>query len=149
MSMICGVLARLARPRKPPGKTLLASGGRSANVRRMRLYVIRHADPDYERDSITPAGHLEARALAKRMQRERLDRIYCSPLGRAIATAQYTAELLNLRPVTEDWTCEVADCYFDDAPEGKVAAWDTPGELIRAAEPWPTHRDWARIDPHY
>lgn len=24
----------------------------------MRLYIIRHADPDYEHDTITPARHL-------------------------------------------------------------------------------------------
>src|SRR5690349_4013160 len=98
-----------------------ASTPSPANVRHMRLYLIRHADPDYERDSITPAGHREAQALAKRMQRERLDRIYCWPLGRAIATARHTTELLNLKTVTEDWTCELAECYLDAAPEGKVA----------------------------
>lgn len=28
----------------------------------MRLYIIRHADPDYPNNTITPAGHLEAKA---------------------------------------------------------------------------------------
>lgn len=30
----------------------------------MRLYIIRHADPDYPNNTITPEGHLEAQALA-------------------------------------------------------------------------------------
>jgi probable phosphoglycerate mutase len=115
----------------------------------MRLYLIRHADPDYENDTITPAGHLEAKALARRLAAAGLDRIYCSPLQRAIDTAKYTADALGIAPVTEPWACEVADCYFDAAPEGKVAVWDTPGELIRAQPPWPTHHDWHRVDATY
>jgi probable phosphoglycerate mutase len=115
----------------------------------MRLYIIRHADPDYERDSITPAGHLEAQALAKRMATEKLDRIYCSPLGRARATAKYTADLLKLEHSIEDWSCEVGDCYYEEWPEGKLCAWDTPGEIIRRDAPWPTHLNWHRIDPKY
>ena len=30
----------------------------------MKLLIIRHADPDYEIDSLTEAGHREARLLA-------------------------------------------------------------------------------------
>ena len=115
----------------------------------MRLYLIRHADPDYENNTITPAGHLEAKALAQRMAKEGLTQIFCSPLPRAMETARYTADATGIEPVTEDWTCEVSACYFDSAPEGKVAVWDTPGELIRGETPWPTHEDWARIDPTY
>ena len=32
----------------------------------MRLYIIRHADPDYPNRTITEKGHLEAQSLAKR-----------------------------------------------------------------------------------
>lgn len=115
----------------------------------MRLYLIRHADPDYENNTITPAGHLEARALAQRLAREGITRIYCSPLQRAIETAGYTARAMGIEAVNEAWTCEVSDCYFEGAPEGRVAIWDTPGELIRAERPWPTHAEWDRIEPAY
>ena len=115
----------------------------------MRLYLIRHADPDYENDTITPAGHLEAAALAKRMKAIGLDRLYSSPLGRAKATAKYTADALGMTSVIEEWSCEVAGCYYPDAtaPDGRVAVWDTPGEIIRAKKPWPTEETWATIDP--
>jgi probable phosphoglycerate mutase len=117
----------------------------------MRLYLIRHADPDYENDTITPAGHLEAAALAKRMKSIGLDRIYASPLGRAKATAKYTADALDMHPTIEEWTCEVAGCHYNDTlgekPLGKIAVWDTPGETIRAKSPWPTERTWEQIDP--
>lgn len=39
----------------------------------MRLYIIRHADPDYPNNTITPEGHLEAQALAKRLSSHGLD----------------------------------------------------------------------------
>lgn len=115
----------------------------------MRLYLIRHGDPDYENDTITPAGHLEAAALAKRMKAEGSDRIYASPLGRAQATAKYTADAMGMSASIEDWSCEVAGCHYDDqlTPLGKVAVWDTPGEIIRAKQPWPTESSWEQIDP--
>jgi probable phosphoglycerate mutase len=47
----------------------------------LRLYIIRHGDPDYINNTITPQGHLEAQALAKRLEREGITRIYSSPLG--------------------------------------------------------------------
>jgi probable phosphoglycerate mutase len=115
----------------------------------MRLYLIRHADPDYENDTITPAGHLEAQALARRMAKEGLTRIYASPLPRATQTARYTADAIGFEPVTEEWTCEVTGCYYEHPTAGRLSAWDTPGEMIRAEHPWPTHQDWHRIDPTY
>ena len=54
----------------------------------MILYIIRHADADYKNDTITPAGRLKAEALARRMKSYGLDRIYCSPLGRAQGTKE-------------------------------------------------------------
>jgi probable phosphoglycerate mutase len=34
----------------------------------MRLLIIRHAEPDYKNNTITPAGHQEARALAQHLR---------------------------------------------------------------------------------
>ncbi len=120
----------------------------------MRLYLIRHADPDYEHDTITPAGHLEAAALAKRMKSIGLDRVFVSPLGRAKATAKYTTDALNMQSQIEDWTCEVAGAYYrlpqrpdSEEPPKRISVWDTPGEIIRAKQPWPTEQTWDRIDP--
>ena len=121
----------------------------------MRLYLIRHADPDYENDTITPAGHLEAQALAKRMKSIGLDRLYSSPLGRAKATAKYTADALGMQASIEEWSCEVAGSYYHGSPgtevreaPKRVTVWDTPGEIIRAKKnPWPTEQTWNEIDP--
>lgn len=113
----------------------------------MRLYIIRHADPDYERDTLTPHGHLEARALADRLATCGLDYLYTSPLGRAVATAQYIAERLQLPPRVAEWTRELDDCAIDQPPWGRTAAWDIPGEVIRAVEPLPAHTTWHLTPP--
>ena len=69
----------------------------------MLLYVVRHGDPDYEHDSLTPLGQRQAEAVARRLAVNGLDRIYSSPLGRAVATAKPTSEILRLPIEIEDW----------------------------------------------
>ena len=108
----------------------------------MRLYIIRHADPDYSIDSITPEGHLEAKALSERFSTHGLDRIYCSPKGRAISTMKYTSDILKLGYNIEEWTKEVEDLWFDKTPWGPLALWDMPGEVIRGEQTLPTHENW-------
>lgn len=54
----------------------------------MLLYIIRHGDPIYAPDSLTPKGHLQAAALAKRLAVHGLDKIFASPLVRAQQTAK-------------------------------------------------------------
>ena len=33
----------------------------------MRIYIIRHADPDYDNDTLTSVGHRKAVALAEKL----------------------------------------------------------------------------------
>ncbi len=76
----------------------------------MVLYIIRHGDPDYEHNTITPYGHKEAKALAEWFDgRVRFDRIYSSPLGRAKDTAFYTCEKQGVSPVILPWAEESMD----------------------------------------
>ena len=113
----------------------------------MRLYIIRHADPDYANDTITPAGHREAQALAKRLVAQGLDRIYSSPLGRAQDTARYTSEALNMPYTVEDWTQEIGGWTIDQEPQGRCAVWDVHGETIRAAQPFVSRDNWHEQRP--
>lgn len=110
----------------------------------MRLYIIRHADPDYKNNTITEVGHKEAKALAKRLAMHGLDKIYSSPLGRAIDTAKYTAELIDLEYNIEEWTKELwAEFSLRDTPWGKkIVASGVPGEVYRSGEILPTHQTW-------
>jgi len=115
----------------------------------MRLYIIRHADPDYSIDSLTPAGHLEAAALADRMAVLGLDEIYTSPLGRARATAKYTADLLGMEPVVLEWTRELHKWHVD-VPElhGPVTCvWDAHAHHIRQLEPPMSTSNWHEYTP--
>ena len=48
----------------------------------MRLIFIRHAEPDYSIDSLTEKGWREAKLLAERTKRWKVDEFYCSPLGK-------------------------------------------------------------------
>lgn len=98
----------------------------------MRIYLVRHADPDYELNTITPQGHLEARALAQSLKREALDLIYTSPMGRARETARYTLEATGLQAGIEAWTAEFEDFRVNVEPWGSLAGWQIPGELVRA-----------------
>lgn len=113
----------------------------------MKLYLIRHADPDYPNNTITAAGHLEAQALAKKLEKDGIDRIYSSPLHRAVHTMQYTAERLGIEPIIEPWTSELNWAGTDFNGE-KIAAWNIPGETVRAAQPYPDHEVWPKVAPY-
>ena len=67
----------------------------------MRLLIIRHGDPDYTNDTLTEKGHREAKLLAERLKKERIDAIYSSPLGRAKDTCRYAANALNMENEVE------------------------------------------------
>lgn len=49
----------------------------------MKLIIIRHGDPDYEHDTLTPKGVREAKLLSERISKLDVKAFYCSPLGRA------------------------------------------------------------------
>lgn len=112
----------------------------------MRLYIIRHADPDYENNTITEDGHKEAQALAKRLEVHGLDRIYSSPIERAMETANYASKLLDLEYNIENWTRELwPDLAINEVPWGQLMAIDIPGEYFRCRESMPTHIDWHEV----
>ena len=72
----------------------------------MILYYIRHGDPIYNPDSLTPLGHEQARALAKRLALYGIDEIYASSSNRAQLTAKPTCELLKKEMTILDWANE-------------------------------------------
>ncbi|MBP1966187.1 histidine phosphatase family protein [Paenibacillus aceris] len=114
----------------------------------MRILIIRHADPDYPNDTITAAGHLEAQALAQRLKKEGIDRIYSSPVNRALHTMQYTAELLGMESTIEPWTREL-DLNPVNVAGSNVAAWNIPGETVRSIQPYPGHEIWPERAPYH
>jgi probable phosphoglycerate mutase len=97
----------------------------------MRLDLIRHADPDYDRDALTDAGRREARALAARLAARPPTHLYVSALGRARETAAFVAEATGRTPVVDARLNEL-DWHVDDPRWGRLSAWDVPGESVRA-----------------
>ena len=87
----------------------------------MRLYYVRHGDPIYSPDSLTPLGHAQAEALSKWFLRRPLDRVYASSSNRAVQTSLPTCRLQGKEPILCDWAHEMhafEDFHALDA-EGK------------------------------
>ena len=61
----------------------------------MLFFYIRHGDPTYNPDALTPLGHRQAEAVAKRLSLYGIDKIYSSTSNRAYETALPTAEILK------------------------------------------------------
>ncbi len=73
----------------------------------MLFFLIRHGDPIYDPDSLTPLGHRQAEALAKRLALYGLDEVYTSTSNRAMLTAKPTCELLKLEAKPLDFANEM------------------------------------------
>ncbi len=84
----------------------------------MLLYIIRHGDPNYETDSLTERGRMQAEAVGKRLYDAKIDRIFSSPMGRAIQTAEPACRLLGLEKNIEHWTHEIQDEKLTPFPDG-------------------------------
>lgn len=95
----------------------------------MRLMIVRHADPDYSIDSLTPTGWEEARLLADRLCRLDVKAFYCSPLGRAKDTASFTLKALNREAEILPWLREFPPQIMKPHRKVPDVAWDwLPGD---------------------
>ena len=68
----------------------------------MILFYIRHGDPIYHPDMLTPLGEQQAAAVARRLALFGIDEVYSSTSNRAMQTAKHTCELLGLPMQTLD-----------------------------------------------
>lgn len=74
-----------------------------------RVFLARHGEADYETDlvtddggSLTAAGRQQAAALARALHAERVARVWCSPMSRAVQTAEIVAATLGLDVVVRE-----------------------------------------------
>lgn len=100
----------------------------------MRLILIRHGDPDYERDTLTEKGKREAALLAARAVSWQVDDVYVSPLGRAKDTARPCLEGWNKTAQTLDWAEEFI------LPEKNELGWNEIAWDYFPAD-WTAHRE--------
>lgn len=101
----------------------------------MRILIIRHGEPNYTKDSLTEKGWREAELLADRLEKEKIDAFYCSPLGRAKDTAGCTLKRLGKEAVIYDWLQEFYYPIPNPEKEGTRIAWDfMPGFWTKKPE---------------
>lgn len=80
----------------------------------MKIILIRHADPDYSIDSLTPTGHREAKLLSEYLKDRELGHIFVSPMGRAQRTMQYVLDAKGINDY------EVLDWVHEFEPEVNI-----------------------------
>lgn len=72
----------------------------------MRIYLIRHGDPNYALDCLTELGKEQAQKLGEYYKDIKFDAIYCSSQGRATETANFLAKPHQITPIRQDWSRE-------------------------------------------
>ena len=91
----------------------------------MKLYIVRHGDPDYENDVLTERGRREAGLLAERLEKLDFAAVYVSPLGRARETAEATLQRMGRQGETKEWLREFAPLRTDpDRGDRRTVIWD-------------------------
>lgn len=90
----------------------------------MKLMIVRHADPDYSIDSLTPVGWEEARLLAERMAKLDITDFYVSPLGRARDTASLTLEKMDRKAEVCPWLREFEAPIYKPDSQKPGCTWD-------------------------
>ena len=91
----------------------------------MRLIIVRHADPDYSIDSLTPQGWKEAEYLSERLAKMETCAYYVSPLGRAKDTASCTLKKVHRTATECPWLREFAPSIWrPDNTERRMIVWD-------------------------
>ena len=108
----------------------------------MKIYIIRHGDPDYSIDSLTEKGWREAEALSKRLVNLEIDDFYCSPLGRARDTSKPTLEKLGKEAEILNWLREFAGEIKSPFTNQNRIPWDLPPYLWCNEEKYYTLDKW-------
>src|SRR5215212_9754438 len=105
------------------------------------LYLIRHGENpanitkefshrlvDY---SLTPRGILQAQQTGEYFKNKQIDAIYCSPLKRAIETAEIIGQAIGVQPVVMEEFREVNTGALE-ALGGSPENWATHDSIVRA-----------------
>ena len=82
----------------------------------MLFFYVRHGRPTYNPDALTPVGHRQAEAVAKRLALYGIDRVFASSSNRAIETSRPTCEICEREATILDW-CNESYAWHDTAIE--------------------------------
>lgn len=112
----------------------------------MRIFIVRHGDPDYVNDTLTEKGIREATLLAERLKREKIDYWYSSPLGRAKDTCMISARTCGRENEVqvENYLREFDRKQAVVLPNGdeKALIWDLLPQFWTAQEQMYDKDDW-------
>ena len=113
----------------------------------MRIIFVRHGEPDYDNDILTPNGIRQAESTSARIKDEGISAVYSSPMGRARQTASYTASALGLEVKTLDFMHEIDWGGVNGAPlEYDGHPWTLAFELYADA---PEYAEGSRWREHH
>ncbi len=110
----------------------------------MKLLIIRHGDPDYAIDSLTPVGWVEARLLAERIAKLDVKAFYVSPMGRAQDTASLTLQKMDRTAETLSWLHEFSARVTKPHKTEPGVAWDWLPQDWTAEPRFYTAEDWTK-----
>lgn len=108
----------------------------------MKLYIIRHGDPDNEHNCLTERGTQEAQLLATYLRDVPIDAAYVSPLARAQLTAEPVLRVKGMTAETCEWLTEFDAPIRRPDREGLSITWDwlpedwTPVDDFLSVETW-------------
>ena len=112
----------------------------------MKITIVRRGDPDYKLDCLTELGHLQAEAVALRLKDTYFDKIYSSPFGRAVQTAQHISKYHNLEVEQINFMREISWGPRGGKPSAGYNPWDVVGTAVANGEKI-NNSDWTEIGP--
>ena len=115
----------------------------------MRLLFIRHAEPDYEHDTLTLKGIREAEILSEYINDLNIDEIYKSPLGRASKTAEYSLKKLGMTAKTCDWLQEFPAVFDPNLSPDAAMAYKTELSKDPESNLYNKHIIWDILPSYY
>ena len=113
----------------------------------MKIYFVRHGHPDYKNDCLTELGHKQAQAAAERLAGSKIDQVFSSTKGRAMQTAEYTANHFGLEIVPCDFIREIGWKSIDGNPILENGhPWHICDRFVEAGKSL-LDKDWQANDP--
>ncbi len=100
----------------------------------MRMILVRHGHPDYEKDCLTELGILQANAAAVRLANEKIDKFYASSCGRAYETALHVAEKHGANVEKLDFMREIGWGPVGGQGERGYDPWTLSEKIVKNAE---------------
>ena len=105
----------------------------------MLLFYIRHGEPIYAPDSLTPLGRRQSESVAHRLALFGIDRVFTSTSARAMETARPLCDILRRKPEPAlDWMNEShawRDLSVEFAPGARHWCYDDDAQIASFGDP--------------